>query len=461
MISKFFFKPIVYSGLLIILLNSCRKDDKFTPINMNDLNPDVPYNANTELDQWLKANLLDVYNSEVIYRYSRYHHEYDRNITPIDVDRVQPFMETVIGGFANPYVSVAGMPFMKVNMPKQWVLYGSSSYSSTTVYWGSAVGGVRVNIFDLNNFSKSNTSLVRDRLGTIHHEFTHILNQRVIIPAEFREISKSEYTGDWQNMTDAQAQNLGFMRAYSAQNPMEDFADMVKYPVVWGPSWFENLIRTRTSAAGAAALRAKEQSVLQYFNSGLQIDFRELQKKVQLYLKDTIKDPEVTFPYWINQGLYRTVTIAPDDQMYQDYGSSDVFNTVYNNMKTYMAGLGRTLLNMQLRFNTPTSLTVRLNYLSGTSAFAADYDFAFATNANTGITTFTKVAQSGTTGSYSNAQIFVSGFETTIQAYLTSGTFIADWIPLSAPASVYAKIAGFTKSGEPGNYFYGTLGQTL
>src|SRR5690606_9379857 len=201
MISKFFFKPIVYSGLLIILLNSCRKDDKFTPINMNDLNPDVPYNANTELDQWLKANLLDVYNSEVIYRYSRYHHEYDRNITPIDVDRVQPFMETVIGGFANPYVAVAGMPFMKVNMPKQWVLYGSSSYSSTTVYWGSAVGGVRVNIFDLNNFSKSNTSLVRDRLGTIHHEFTHILNQRVIIPAEFREISKSEYTGDWQNMT--------------------------------------------------------------------------------------------------------------------------------------------------------------------------------------------------------------------------------------------------------------------
>src|SRR5690606_3657193 len=156
---------------------------------------------------------------------------------------------------------------------------------------------------------------------------------------------------------------------------------------------------------------------------GLQIDFRELQKKVQLYLKDTIKYTEVTFPYWINQSLYRTVTIAPDDQMYKDNGSSDVFSTVYNKMKTYMTEFDRTLLNMQLRFNTPTSLTVRLNYLSGTSAFAADYDFAFATNANTGITTFTKVAQSGTTGSYSNAQIFVSGFETTIQAYLTSGTF--------------------------------------
>ena len=461
MFLKIFFKPTVCSLLLLVTLYSCRKDVDFTPVDMNELNPDVPYNANTALDQWLKTHFLDTYNSEVTYRYSRYDHEYDRNIVPIDQDRVRPFMEIVEGGFADPYVAVAGLPFMKVNMPKQWVLYGSSSYSATTVYWGSAVGGVRVNIFDLNTFSKTNSSTVRDRLGTIHHEFTHILNQRVQIPAEFREISKDRYTGDWENTHDTTAQNWGFMRAYSAQNPMEDFADMVKYPMVWGPSWFENLMRIRPS--GAAAMRAKELSILQYFNSGLQIDFRELQKKVQLYLKDTIKAPEVTFPYWINQGLYRTVTIAFDDPMYRDYGSSPAFASVYNNMKAYMAGLStpRTLLNMQLRFNTPTSLTVRLNYLSGTSSFAADFDFSMATNSSTGVTTFTKVAQSSTTGNYANAVIFQPGFEASIQPYLTSGTFISDWVPISAPATMFTKIGGFYKSGDPANYFYGTLGQTL
>ncbi len=461
MFLKLFFKLAICSLLLAVGLFSCQKKDDFTPVSMSNLNPDVPFNANTPLDQWLKTHFLDVYNSEVTYRYSRYDHEYDRNITPIDADRVQPFMETVLGGFANPYVAIAGMPFMKVNMPKQWILYGSSSYSSSTVYWGSAVGGVRVNIFDLNNFAKTNTSLVRDRIGTIHHEFTHILNQRVKIPAEFREISKDKYTGSWETTPDDTARSWGFMRAYSAQNPTEDFADMVKYPVVWGPSWFENLIRTKASPAGAAALRAKEQVILQYFNSGLQIDFRELQKKVQLYLKDTIKDPEVTFPYWINQGLYKTVTIAMDDQMYNDYGKSATFATVYENMKTYITGTGRTLLNIQLRFNTPTFMTVRLTYLSGTTTFLADYDFSIATNASTGVTSFAKIAQSGTTGSYANANNFMTGFTSIIQPYLTSGNFIADWIPISAPATMYAKIAGFTKAGEPANYFYGTLGQTL
>ncbi|MCH5690360.1 putative zinc-binding metallopeptidase [Niabella sp. W65] len=230
---------------------------------MNELNPDVPLNTNSALDQWLKTNLLDMYNSEVIYRYSRYDHEYDRNITPIDEARVRPFMQSVLSGFADPYVAVAGLTFMKVNMPKQWVLYGSSNYSSTTVYWGSAVGGVRVNIFDLNSYSTSNIDLVKDRLGTIHHEFTHILNQRAIMPVEFAQISKARYTGTWETISTDSAQRVGFMRILHAK-PNGGFCRYGKIPSGLGPSWFDDVVRNKANAEGAAALRAKEQSVINF-----------------------------------------------------------------------------------------------------------------------------------------------------------------------------------------------------
>lgn len=459
MFSKIFLRPITFCLLALATVSSCKKDS-FTQVDMNDLNPDVPYNANTPLDQWLKTNFLDLYNSDVIYRYNRFYHEQDRNITPIDAARVQPFMQTVLSGFADPYVAIAGLPFMKVNMPKQWILYGSSSYSSTTVYWGNASGGVRVNIFDLNTFSENNATTVRDRLGTIHHEFTHILNQRVIMPVEFPQISKARYTGSWESISTDSAQKVGFMRGYSMQNPTEDFADMVKYPVVWGPSWFDNVVRNKANTEGAAALRAKEQSVLNYYNTSLNMDFRDLQKRVQLYLKNVVKDPEVTFPYWINQGLYKTVTYDPSDPIYNTYGTSAVFTQMYNDLKTYVTSTGRTLNYIQLRFNTPTSLVVRVAYTS-TAQFLADYDFSVTTNASTGVTTFTKVAQSGTTGTYANAAILQTGFTSIVQPYLTTGNFIADWIPVNTPPAMYTKTGGFTKSDNSSNYFYGTLGQVL
>ncbi len=460
-----FLKKLIKSITLIstgaLLFTACNKEDTFTPVNMDDLNPDVPYTANTALDQWLKTNFVDDYNSEVTYRYSRFDHEYDRNITPVREEVVQPFMQSVLSGFANPYVSIAGKTFMKINMPKQWNLYGSSNYSASTVYWGQAAGGVRVSIFDLNGYTPANKSLVKDRLGTIHHEFTHILNQRVQMPAQFREISKDKYTGSWETTPDDTARSWGFMRAYSAQSPVEDFADMVKYPVVWGPSWLENLIRTKASAAGAAAIRAKMQSVAEYYNSGLNMDFYALQKQVQLYLKDTLGDPEVTFPYWINQGLYKTLTIDPGDAMYATYGSSAAFNTMLANLRTYLATMStsRTLNYVQLRFTSPTALVVRVAYTSS-AQFFADFNYTFSTNVNAGITRFTKVAQ-GTGGTYDNAAIIQAGVASTLEPYLTSGTFKADWIPISTPAIMYTKTAGFTKTDDESNYFYGNLGFTL
>ncbi|ULT44420.1 hypothetical protein KRR40_14360 [Niabella defluvii] len=150
--------------------------------------------------------------------------------------------------------------------------------------------------------------------------------------------------------------------------------------------------------------------------------------------------------------------------MFATYGSSAAFVRAYNALKDSFAtaAIGaRTLTSVQFRFTTPTTLTVRVVYNSPTSTgLQADYDFTMAVSSATGVTTFTKTTQ-GTGTSYNNAANFTNGFAATIQAYLTSGTFVADWIPVQTPPSMYTKTGGFTKTGEPTNYFYGTLGQTL
>ncbi|RYZ49838.1 MAG: hypothetical protein EOO14_20160, partial [Chitinophagaceae bacterium] len=93
------------------VLGSCKKDD-FTPVNMSELNPDNPI-ANTELDQWLKTTFLDEYNVDVIYRYSRYNHEADRNVSPPKVESVKPMMTTILEGYIKPYRKIAGETFIK------------------------------------------------------------------------------------------------------------------------------------------------------------------------------------------------------------------------------------------------------------------------------------------------------------------------------------------------------------
>lgn len=460
---------IIYRIAVLLLmgaiLGSCKKDD-FKPVRMSDLNPDNPQ-ANTELDQWLKTTFLDEYNAEVIYRYHRYYHEADRNVSPPKTEAVKPMMTTVLEGFINPYRKIAGQTFIKTNLPKEWVLYGSTSYDGSNVgYAGTASGGVRVNLFGINNFSLT-PSFVTSRLNVIHHEFTHILNQRFIMPADFQEITKSTYNGNWTSTNPDSAHKWGYVSAYASQNPTEDFAETTSSLLVKGQPWFDNWVKTTAADAGKAALRAKEQSVVDYFNSSLHIDFRALQKEVQSYIKNELKDQTTTFPYWFNQGLYKTLTVNQEDIMYASYGTSASFVAAYNAFKDAVWNANTTaryrLDYLQFRFDSPTALVVRAAFTATAGAsvntqYFADYSFSMSVNTASGETTFTKIAQAtGTT--FNNGNLFISSFTNTIQSFLTAGTFVADWLPVNAPASLYNKTAGFYQKNDPSSYVYGILGQ--
>src|SRR5258708_13277535 len=72
-------------------------------------------------------------------------------------------------------------------------------------------------------------------MHTMHHEFGHILHQNVLYPVSFKTISTG-YTGNWYNISDAQARQMGFITSYAQAAPDEDFVEMISSMLTGGPN---------------------------------------------------------------------------------------------------------------------------------------------------------------------------------------------------------------------------------
>ncbi|PZP49847.1 MAG: hypothetical protein DI598_06890 [Pseudopedobacter saltans] len=441
--------------LMILSFFSCKKDD-FTPVDIYTLNPDLTA-VNSELDAWLKTTFLDPYNISVSYRYNQYMHENDRNVSPVDPQFVKPFMANIYTGFLLPYEKVAGSTFIKKYAPKEIVLWGSLNYqSANSALLGDASAGARINMYQLNSYTPS-VSFAKDRIGVIHHEFVHILNQTYPRPLDFETISAGSYNATYTNVTPDQARNTGFVTPYASSRAEEDFSEMAKALLVFGPSWFDNWVKTSTS--GATALRRKETSLVDYYGT-MGVNLRDLQKAVQIYLSDTLKDVSVSFPYWLNQGtLYTGLTVNLSNTMYTQYGQSSLFATQYGRLRDSMAVASRTLTSLQFLFTKKDSLTLRINSTTATgTSFVVDNDFSMKINEATGGVQFAKVANKVGTN-YTNNSILGTKLTNTIIAYLVNNSFVGAWLQANMPGSMYTKTAGFYVANDPTNYFYGTLTQ--
>ncbi len=445
---------------MIVLVTSCRKTENLN-VDYSSFNADNP-TTNTPLDQWLKTNFLDAYNIEVVYRYNRYYHDNSANVAPNKLENIQPTMQTVLDGFINPYRKVAGETFTKTYMPKEFVLFGSYSYVDANApgVAGTAAAGRRITLYGLNDYQPmpAGQFYAWDRQRIMHHEFGHILNQIIPIPTDFEAISKGYYKQPYTSTTTADAHANGFVTAYASGQPTEDYAESISYPLINGQAWYDYWANG-ASVEGKSRLIQKENNVINYFNN-LGIDYKELQREVQLYMKNSLNRNESKFPYWLSQKLYATMTMNLESDLYTKYGSSADFATAYNGFKAAVLAYSATqkyhLDYIQLRFETTTSLTVRAAFSNATTQYFGDYSFSYTIDPATGDATFTKVTN-GTGTTFSNGALFTIPFTNTIQAYLTGKTFVADWLPVTINAEGYMKHGGFSVKGAPTNYFYGPL----
>lgn len=304
-------------GMLTIGFISCRKKDIPDNISINGLGGDVW--QKTALDKWLYDSITSPYNIEMKYKWDMTEFDFVFTLVPPREDVVIPVTQSVLRLWIDTYNKAAGTNmFMKQYAPKQVVLSGSPALNKDgSGVAGLAEGGLRILLFSMNTYNSKNRARVEEMAQLIHHEFTHILNQKKAYPPSFEKITADAYLpGSWNqvNATTDPPFRYGYVSNYGRSQPGEDIAEIVAWMLVWGKDGYEKRIadflasRPAKNAGesdvdynirigpilaknkdGIAKLRQKEALIVQYFKDSYKLDLYYLQTLVQESIKELIK----------------------------------------------------------------------------------------------------------------------------------------------------------------------------
>lgn len=296
------FLSIVAATLLV--LSSCGGDD-LSPQTIFDNEA----SASTVFDQWIKTNYTDPYNIRFIYRYTDYETDNSYNVVPASETKSEALAILIKYVWIDAYEEVMGKEFLKQYAPRIFQLIGSNEYSSQgSVVMGTAEGGVKITLFDVNSIDPSSILIDQDSplpnyssnpvdlnyryFHTIHHEFCHILTQKKDYSTDFRAISAGEYhTSDWINVDDEDAPSMGFVTNYASSEYNEDFAEIYATYVTHSDKGWNALLQKSIIAqtnggdasydyTGYNAIVQKLDMVRDYFSSQWGFDIDKMREVV-------------------------------------------------------------------------------------------------------------------------------------------------------------------------------------
>lgn len=295
--------------LLILLCGTfvaCNKEDALGDVdNIPGLGGDTwPPGP---IDVWIKDSLVTPLNVSVKYKWDQGELEFNRTLVPPKEEKIIPVLSSIKKVWIKNYEAVAGALFMQRYCPKFFILVGSASYNTDqTITLGTAEGGRRIMLYVLNNFVVKgmpgynpavDSFNVKQMFHTIEHEFGHILHQNVLYPQEFKRISAGQYTANWNNITDQEALNDGFITAYAISAPDEDFVEMIALMLVEGKAGIDHMLDNivDNGASGItpdqarSRLRQKEAMVVNYFANTWKINFYDLQARTRASIEQLIR----------------------------------------------------------------------------------------------------------------------------------------------------------------------------
>ena len=283
--------------LALTILASCKKEDDLGDVStIPGLGGDTW--AATPIDNWIRDTLTNPFNVSAKYKWDQGELEFNKSLTPPDESKIIPVLSAIKRVWIDTYVAEAGKTFMQKYIPKFFVLVGSASWNlDGTITLGTAEGGRRIVLYVLNDFRvkgmtgyvPSDSFNIKMMFHTIEHEFGHILHQTVLYPEDFRRISAGDYTSDWNNTTEAEANEKGFVTAYALSAPDEDFVEMISMMLSEGKGGYEALLNGITSATAKSKLRQKEAIVVNYFKDVWGINFYSLQTRTRTAIDALIK----------------------------------------------------------------------------------------------------------------------------------------------------------------------------
>lgn len=275
---------IFYLLILALLSQACGKEEDLGPSIF-----DTTAKPLSELDQWIYSNFVVPANMSVEYKWIDGDADTQKNLVPPKEELVKPFLDVVKRVWMDVYTQQGGSDFIKRNSFRRMLLVGSASYNNGSITQGTAEGGIQIVLYQVNDFNSKNLITLKRYFHVIHHEYGHILQQKIPISVDFQSIT-GKYDANWTDYTDAVANRMGFITAYSISEPNEDFVEILATLFTnTKEEWDAKLAKISTGPsddegnAAIAKLRIKEEFVRVYLktNWGIDVDsFREASMNV-------------------------------------------------------------------------------------------------------------------------------------------------------------------------------------
>lgn len=269
----------------MLLLLGCKRDDVIKKSRIDTRTP-----ALTKIDRWIRTQLTEPYNVRAIYRFDNNELESKKYLTPPKPEVVVPYLKSLLKLWIQPYEQYGGKAFVKIYMPKLFVLVGDHNVNPDgTITQGLTEGGKKVTIYELDAFldraKHPDQPELKRYYHVIHHEFGHVLTQNKAFDREaFLEITPGDYDSGWFNRNKQQALDLGFISPYAADNVDEDFVELVATILTNTPEEVDAII-SQASPSGAEKIKKKIKLVKGYFKSAWGIDMDVLQKTIHKNLQ--------------------------------------------------------------------------------------------------------------------------------------------------------------------------------
>ena len=267
---------ILFSSALMLGLASCSSDD----LNGSSIFPTTPPERDS-LDMWILKNYTYPYNVQFKYKMEDIESDKKYNLVPADSAKAAKLAIIIKYLWFEAYDEEAGQEFTKTYCPRVIHIVGSHAYNSEgTEVLGTAEGGLKVTLYMVNDLTASMlqnySALNYYYFHTMHHEFTHILNQKKPYNTAFDKVTESGYvSGDWYQISDAAAHKAGFVTPYAMNEPREDFAEMNATYITSTPEEWAAILAS-AGDTGAPLIKKKLELLRTYMRESWGIDLDDM-----------------------------------------------------------------------------------------------------------------------------------------------------------------------------------------
>lgn len=264
-----------------------------------------------DFDKWIEKTLTEPYNITFKYKYNDNETDMSYYNVPADYKQAVKLAHIIKHTCIDVYDKVAGKEFTKTYFPKLFYATGEFQYRNNgTMILGTAEGGKKIflaGVNNLDNYMNNLNDLNEYYLKTIHHEFTHILNQTKNYQVDYEKVTANTYVSDaWSkaeyngksvdkdnNYIDKDGKNgylkRGYITAYSQKEPREDYAEMLSTYVTNTPEQWKEWIYEAADldpetkeprAKGHIYIMQKLEMVRKYLKDEFDIDIDQLRNEV-------------------------------------------------------------------------------------------------------------------------------------------------------------------------------------